>query len=86
VLARRGVEESPDGETSGTGLAAAHEAELEAARRRTIELRLELARRQLDENSLGIARAHAERVLDLSPGHDGAAELLSRIEAGLAEQ
>ncbi len=55
------------------------------ARRRTVALRLDLARRQLEELSLGIARAHVERVLDLSPGHEGAAELLSRIEAGFGE-
>lgn len=56
-------------------------AELDAARRRLVELRMELARRQLTERSVGLARSHLERVLELSEDHEGAQALLAQVDA-----
>lgn len=71
-LENRLVDAASSGETGSS---------LEGVRSRLIELRLELGRRQLTERSLGLARSHAERVLELSAGHEGARALLSQIEA-----
>jgi DNA-binding response OmpR family regulator len=61
-------------------------AELEEARRRVVELRIDLARRQLGERSVAIARAHLERVLELSPGHEGALTLLNQMGVSTPER
>ena len=46
---------------------------------RIAELRVTLARRQLGERSLGIARGHVERALALVDGHEAARELLAQL-------
>jgi len=61
-------------------------ASLKDARRKLIDLRIELARRQITEGSLGIARMHLERVLELSDDHEDATALLEQIEAKTEEQ
>ena len=50
-------------------------------RRELIDARHSLALRLMGEQSHGIARGHVERILELSPDHEGGRGLLAQLEA-----
>lgn len=54
----------------------------QGAEERVVEIRLGLAERQVDQKSATIAKKHAQRVLELRPGHARAEALLARVAQG----
>lgn len=48
------------------------------ARRQIIDLRFDIAKRLIAEQSSDVARRHLQRILELSPEHEGARNLLSQ--------
>lgn len=70
-----------DAESSGGGGEAV---EPDATQRAAIvDIRMQLAERMVSEQALGIARSHLDRVMELSPDHEGAKSLFSQLDSGL---
>lgn len=55
----------------------------DASRQALIQVRYELAKRLVAEQSTGVARRHLTRLLELAPEHDGGRRLLAQLDEHL---